>query len=256
MTHGQGRILVFKNEYLCWDPSEANSSPNTVYCTTLQSVVENLSMCSIDFMNYEQRGGKKPSCVDITMLAFASDACDTEPTRSHSKIQLTNESTLSIWKRSNGVYLVALETWDDIKYLQVSNVDGFVIAFGGLLLVPSLKQVRVDSRTMVMSLAHNSLWTNGKDTLNNTGVFSMMRHDDLNADIPSIELDDDGSLQDDVAPLNSWRRSIERVLLTTMADKRELNEEQGLRTKRREYLFRKSLQVLNDVADRNEVRLC
>lgn len=253
MMHGQGRILVFKNEYLCWDPSEAHSSPNTLHCITMESVVRNLSVCSVDSMNDEQRLRKKPVCLEITMLASSSEAC--EPMRLHAKIQLANDSTLSIWKRRQGVYLIAFETWDNIKYLQISNVEGHVVAFGGLLLLPSLTHVRVDSRTMLMSLAHNSLWTNGEDTLHNIGVVAMTRHDDLNADVPSIELDGDSWFWDEVAPLSSWRACIERVLLTTMADKRELNEEQGLRTKRCEYLFRESLKVLHEMADRNDVRL-
>jgi hypothetical protein len=251
MIRGRGRILVYKNEYLCWDPSEPRSSPSatTIYCATLQSVVQNLSVRSVDNMNDEQRERKKPVCVNITKLAPAGDAV--EPERSHAKIQITNNSTLSIWKKWQGVYLIALETWDDIKYLQVSNVDGYVVAFDGILLVPSLKQVQVEDRTMLMSLVHNSLWTNGKDILKNDGAFSMTRHDDVSADVPSIKLVDAGRLLDDVTPISSWRLYIERVLLTTMADKMEY-EEQGLRSKRRQYLLRKSLEVLHEIADSND----
>ena len=93
--------------------------------------------------------------------------------------------------------------------------------------------------------------TNGKDILKNVGMISMTRHDDLNADIPSIELVDAGRSVDYVTPISSWRLCIERVLLTAMADKTEC-EGQGLRTKRREYLLRKSLEVLHEIADRND----
>jgi hypothetical protein len=249
MSAGRGRIFVCNKKHLCVDASVEKSS--TCCGVPLQSAVQSLSVRLIDGKEDRQRKRRRALRMETAKITIGTSAETRQLERSHSRLQLTNDMHLNIWKIKEGVYLIAHETWENVKYLQVSNVDGYAVAFGGVFLVPSIQQLQTDGHHLLSSLVHNSLWTNGKEVLNNVGTLSMTRNEDLNVDVPSIELDATYSHIDEPAPSSSWRLCIERALQQTTVNRDEYAE-QELRVKRREYLLRRSLEVLNEVVDEHE----
>lgn len=250
MSHSAGGIFVCHEKYLRWCPNDADSSSS--YGVDLQSAVQSLSLRSLDGMNDERHARRRHGRVEPTVIGVGDQHCLLPLSRSYARLQVAHDASLSIWRKDCGVYLIAYESWDDVIYLQVFNADGYVVTCGGLLLVPSIVHSTNDERHLLTSLVYNSLWTNGKDVLNNVGYSSMKRYDPFNAEIPSIELDRESRLLDDVSSKSGWRARIEKVLLRNTMGGIEGYEESQLRVKRREYLLRRSLEILNEMRRREE----
>ncbi|KAI2509828.1 hypothetical protein MHU86_4539 [Fragilaria crotonensis] len=247
MSHTAGRIFVCNEKYLCWSPNEAVSpSSNGV---DLQSAVQSLSLRSLDDMDDEQHARRRHGRVKPTQIGLRDQSCLLPLSRSHSRLQVTQDASLSIWRKDVGVYLIAYESWNHVIYLQVSNADGYFVTCGGLLLVPTMVHSSNDQRYMLASIVYNSLWTNGKVVLNNVGSSTVQRYNPLNAYIPSIELVVKSRLMDDPASQSGWRARIENAVLRNAMGGIEGYEESQLRVKRREYLLRRSLEILNECVD-------
>lgn len=244
MSHSAGDIFIHDDKYLCWQPTnEAKSS--TFDGVTLQSAVQSLSTRSLERMNDERHSGRKHARVELTQIGHGSPNCSSALLRSHSRLQLTQDTSVSVWKKDNRSFLISYETWDAVKYLQVSNVDGYVAACGGFLFIPSILQTSGRERHLLTFLVYNSLWTNGRDVLNNAGASSVERYDALDADVPSIELNSTSPI-DGVSPWPAWRARIEKVLHQSAVDSIDEYEECKLRIKRREYILRRSLEIVNE----------
>jgi len=177
----------------------------------------------------------------------------------HYIVKLPNNGQLKIQKATNDSYLVIYESWNHVKYLQVSNAEGYVIAFGGILFIPTIQENNCinNARQYLSCLAHNSLWTNGTDVLNNEGITSTTRNKDLKADIPCIELEKtkcNSPTPTEEQPMqhtSSWRTVIANGLLLQQAATNDISENQyqehQLQSRRRQYLYRQSLVVLNQI---------
>jgi hypothetical protein len=247
MSNSSGRIFVCNEKYLRWCPSTADSS--SPYGVNLKSAVQSLSIRSLDGMDDEGHARRMHGRVEPTHIGVGEQNCSLPLSRSHSRLQVTLQSSLSVWRKEGGVYLIAFESWDNVNYLQVSNVEGYVVACGGFLLLPSMWHSSKSVRHLLKSLIYSSLWTNGKDVLNNVGSSSVIRYDPINAYIPSIELDRESRSLDDIASQSGWRGRIEKALLQNAMRDIEEYEESQLRVKRREYLLRRSIAILNECVD-------
>ena len=170
---------------------------------------------------------------------------------------LSPEIELHVFQREDNSYLVAREFSDTVDYLAVSNVYGYTFATGGVWFFPRLnkrKHTLLDLERTFLSLASNALWTDGKQVLNNHGTWSMECIDDLGATMSKIILSPSLVVVPNLPgqSCGSWRKTIEGALAEQSGAELDRFHQELLRTKRREYLLRKSLAVLQTLSETAE----
>jgi hypothetical protein len=176
----------------------------------------------------------------------------------NTEIELLNTSSIEIWKISSETYLLSFVSWERVKYLKVSNVEGFLSINGGLLIVPSLSSTLggtldasfgIDNASMLRQVANQCLWTDGIEiryigSHNSSEVW----YDELHEAIPSISFNGSLSLEEAHPPCSdNWRTCIERTLQHSVQGQTKILHEQELQAKRRSYIFQRSLDVLDEL---------
>jgi hypothetical protein len=177
-------------------------------------------------------------------------------TKSSSVIFLSDSNSLEIWKISSGTYLLSFTSWDHVKYLEVSDVEGFLYIYDGLLAIPTIKSdwkenldVTNDDERILRHVAQHCLWTDGIEIrCGSSKVSTEVYYNDLHEVISSISLHASPCWEEPHPSCsNSWRACIENVLQHTVVDEIKKYQDLELQTKRRRYLLQRSLEVLDEM---------
>mmetsp|Transcript_25752 Transcript_25752/g.38880 ORF Transcript_25752/g.38880 Transcript_25752/m.38880 type:complete len:254 (-) Transcript_25752:3844-4605(-) len=231
------KLGTYDHCYVCLTSTECDSEE---YILPLESLIMNLSTCS-------------NKTLDIIRLSNERNGLIQPLQTLHSSIFLSSTTNLKIFQRNKGVYLVIYESWETVKYLQISNSSGYTIVMNGALFFPNINQDTARSPELLLtSLASNSLWTNGNQVLNNTGSLSSVNDNDTGENLPCVDLSLECNSAVGSRIINAaWRQNIEKFLKRCMIDIQEI-QAQELRFQRREFLMKKSVAVLNNLFDERD----
>jgi hypothetical protein len=259
---------------LCFVPSEgslgilpiAETKMTQILAVKLDDIFRNFFTSRFeDFVHHSR---KSPPTfrfpLKLSIVALKNSVIKTEDlTKSSSAIFLSDTTSLEIWKVSSGAYLLSHTSWDRVKYLEVSHVEGFLYINGGLLAIPTVTSawggnvdvdVDNDDEYILRHVAQHCLWTDGIEIrYSSSKICSEVWYNDLHETITSVSLHA-SPCREEILPScsNSWRVCIEKALQQTVEGQIKILHEQELQAKRRAYIFQKSLEVLDEMSiDKN-----
>lgn len=236
--------MIWNNTHLCLPLSETSYK-----AVSLVSIIQTMSLYMVDeLVRNDHRGCSSLESTEMHE-PLNNNVCELK--RGNSFLHLDEDTSLKVVKGDGeGVYLVVLEGWNDVKYLQVSNAQGYVLILNGAFFVPT-KHQSAQQHGDVSARALHCLWTDGSQILcNYVSKGSTIRHGDLRRNIPSVELQTNGEIQhSSKSSSSSWKQCIERSLERTCS-LQSLYKEQILRCKRRRYILDRSIEVLDELEDK------
>jgi hypothetical protein len=242
------RLSVWDNTHLCVETHGEESSNWTL--TPLSSIIQGLSFLLEREGRLCRKGKRRRPALLQTLERSQKNSQELRELQhnQYQTVSLSDDAQLKVVKLNNdsGAYLVVYESWNSVKYLQVSNAAGYVVALDGVLFLPVIEQDHASERHYLSCCAYSSLWTNGTDISNNDGDIFMKRIEDLITDINCIKLESECGDAGEVAQSSSWRAVIGSSLQQVTVNEHQYQQQQ-LRARRCKYLYSDSLAVLNQV---------